>query len=390
MVSLAEEYRVVDADTHMAEDHELWRGRAPKGYEERVPRVEEVEGRPTWVVDGSVLGFAGGGSTIDRQGKKHPFIESQLVWTKDVAHRAAFDPEVRLAMMDECGVEAQVVFPGTIGLGGQKLTAAVQDPVLRRLCVELYNDAAAELQEWSGNRLLRMPLLPAWSVSESVKEAERVAALGLRGVNMTSDPQELGSPDLASREWDPLWEVCADQHLPVHFHIGSSLAAMDFYGSYFLPSQEEHVKPAIGACMLFLNNARMVINTIFAGIFDRHPGLKMVSVESGAGWIPFVLEAMDWELPEAAPAQAAEFARKPSEYFRDHWYATIWFENNHNKLADLIEVVGEDNVLFETDFPHPTCLYPDPLGAVEAKMATLKPETRRKVLGGNAAKLYRL
>ncbi len=390
MVSLVEELRVVDADTHMAEAEDLWRKRAPSGYEDRVPQVAEVDGRPTWVVDGGILGFAGGASTIDREGKKHPFIESQVVWTKERAHLAAFDPDVRLELMDDCGIHAQVIFPGSIGLGGQKLTSTVADPVLRRLCVEIYNDAAAELQEWSGQRLLRMPLLPAWSVEESVREAERVAQLGLRGVNMTSDPQDLGSPDLASRAWDPLWEVCADLQLPVHFHIGSSLSAMDFYGSYFWASQDEHVKPAIGGCMLFLNNARIVINTIFAGIFDRHPKLKMVSVESGAGWVPFVLEAMDWELPENAPAQAATLARKPSEYFRDHWYATFWFENNHNKLADLIDTIGEDNVLFETDFPHPTCIYPDPLGAVQEKMAALRPETRRKVLGGNAAELYRL
>ena len=63
----------------------------------------------------------------------------------------------------------------------------------------------------------------------------------------------------------------------------------------------------------------------------------------------------------------------PSEYFRSNLYATFWFENNRNKLPDLIEAVGEDRILFETDFPHPTCLYPDPLETVEAKMATLMP-----------------
>ena len=141
-----------------------------------------------------------------------------------------------------------------------------------------------------------MPLLPAWNVDGCVHETERVAGLGLRGINMTSDPQDLGSPDLANRAWDPLWEVCADLNLPVHFHIGSSHTAMDFFGKYFWPSQHEYVKPAIGGAMLFINNARVVINTIFAGMFDRHPKLKMVSVESGIGWIPFILETMDYEL----------------------------------------------------------------------------------------------
>ena len=116
----------------------------------------------------------------------------------------------------------------------------------------------------------------------------------------------------------------------------------------------------------------------------------MVSVESGIGWIPFMLETMDYELEENAPQQAAELSKQPSEYFRDNWYATFWFEQNGGDLQHLIDKVGEDNVMFETDFPHPTCLYPNPLDAVEERMTTLRPETRRKVMGDNAAKLYRI
>ncbi len=142
---------------------------------------------------------------------------------------------------------------------------------MKQLCIEIYNDAAAEIQEGSGLRFLPMPVLPAWDVDACVREAERVADLGLRGINMTSDPQDVGSPDLANRAWDPLWEVCADRQLPVHFHIGASNTAMAFYGQYFWESQHDYVKPAIGGSMLFMGNARVVINTIFAGIFDRHP-----------------------------------------------------------------------------------------------------------------------
>jgi uncharacterized protein len=152
----------------------------------------------------------------------------------------------------------------------------------------------------------------------------------------------------------------------------------------------QNLKPAIGGAMLFLNNARMVINSVYAGIFDRHPTLKMVSVESGIGWIPFILETMDYEILENAPQQAAELARKPSEYFAHNWYGTFWFEENNGDLQGLIDRIGEDNVMFETDFPHPTCMYPDPLATVEARMSALRPETRRKVLGENAAELYRL
>jgi predicted TIM-barrel fold metal-dependent hydrolase len=389
MTLALDDVKVVDADSHLTESHDLWTKRAPAGYEDRVPRVEEMDGRPTWVVDGATLGFAGG--VIDRQGKKFPFQESMVVWGIDRIHQAAFDPKARIEVLDDSGIWAQVLFPNSIGLGGQGLSQAVKDPVLRRLCIEIYNDAMAELQAESGNRLLPMPVLPAWDVDESVREAERVAALGARGVNLTSDPQDMGAPDLANRAWDPLWDVCDDLKLPVHFHIGASLTAMNFYGNYFWPSQDEYIKPAIGGTLLFIGNARVVVNVILCGMLDRHPGLKLVSVESGIGWVPFILEAMDYEVFENAPEQAGELSRMPSDYFKDHWYATFWFERNRGgNLQALVDSVGEDNILFETDFPHPTCLYPKPLDTVAEKMATLTASARRKILGENAAKLYRL
>jgi predicted TIM-barrel fold metal-dependent hydrolase len=390
MVELADETRVIDADTHMTERHDLFTSRAPATYVDLVPRVVDVDGKPHWIVDKDVdLGPARGGGVVDRNGDKFPFEECKLNGI-DWVHQAAWDPEARLALMDECGVYAQVLYPNAIGLGGQTLANEVHDPVLKRLCVEIYNDAMAELQDWSNHRFLPMPVLPSWDVEASVQEAERLAGLGFRGVNMTSDPHDGGAPDLANDAWDPLWAACADLQLPVHFHIGASLTSLNFYGKYFWPSQRQNIKPAIGGGMLFLNNARVVMNTIFAGIFDRHPKLKMVSVESGMGWIPFILETMDYELFENAPKEAAELSKKPSEYFRDHWYATFWFEQNGGNLQPLIDQVGEDNVLFETDFPHPTCMYPDPLATVEERMSKLRPGTRRKVLGENAAKLYRI
>ena len=115
-----------------------------------------------------------------------------------------------------------------------------------------------------------------------------------------------------------------------------------------------------------------------------------MSVESGCGWIPFILEALDFEMAENAPRELAEMEKPPSEYFRSNLFATFWFERNGNHLPALVEAVGEDRIMFETDFPHPTCLYPNPLQAVEEKMATLSAGARDKIMGENARKLYRL
>ena len=390
MSQISDGVRVIDSDSHLTEVYDLWTKRAPDAYRDRVPRVVEIDGKPTWIVeDGLEIGGANGGGVVNRHGEKHPFIESQAVWGLDEVHPGAFDVKARLEVLDNAGIWAQVTFPNNIGLGGQDLSM-MRDPVLRQLCVEIYNDYLVEVQEESGGRLLPMPVMPAWDVDDCVREAERIHRQGLHGINMTNDPQDLGAPDLASPAWDPLWAACVDLQLPVHFHIGASPTTMNFYGQYYWESQDEYVKPAIGGTMLFIGNARMVTNTILCGMFDRNPGLKLVSVESGIGWIPFILEALDYEVLENAPEQYAKLTRKPIEYFRDHWYATYWFEKNQGKLPALVEAVGADNILFETDFPHPTCLFPKPLDDVAEAMAPLAAEDRRKILGENAAKLYRL
>jgi predicted TIM-barrel fold metal-dependent hydrolase len=389
MTQLAEDFKIIDADTHYTEPYDLWTSRAPKGYENRVLHMEERDGLATWVVDGNEIGFARGGGVVARDSSKLPFLDA-LERGLDWVHEGAFDPQARLRLMDECGVHAQVLFPNVVGLGGSTLNNVIPDESLRLLCLQIYNDAMAEMMTSSGNRFIPMTLMPAWNVDLCIEETRRASALGLRGINMTSDPQDAGSPDLANRAWDPLWKVCSDLNMPVHFHIGSSNTAMDFFGNYFWASQDEYVKPAIGGGMLFLNSARVVMNTIFSGIFDRYPDLTMVAVESGIGWIPFMLETMDYELSENAPNHFAAMKHKPSEYFAKNWYATFWFEEGHGQLQSLMDIVGDGRILFETDFPHPTCLYPSPVESVAEKMGALRPETQARVMGDNARKLYRL
>ena len=104
--------------------------------------------------------------------------------------------------------------------------------------------------------------------------------------------------------------------------------------------------------------------------------------------MPFILEALDYEMSENAPRQKADLSLLPSEYFKRQIYATTWFERRD--LASVVRAVGEDNIMFETDFPHPTCLYPDPLKTAAENMQDLSTGTQRKILSDNASRLYRL
>jgi predicted TIM-barrel fold metal-dependent hydrolase len=354
---------------------------------ERVPKVVEIDGEPTWTIDGNVLGRAGASGVVRADGSKSRGAEF-MSWRIDDVHPGAYDLDARLEVMDELGIWAQIVYPNAAGFGGQKIKTGNLDPELQLLCASIYNDAMAEMQDGSNGRLFPMALLPWWDLDAAVHEVKRSRDLGLRGVITNADPQNQGLPDLGERYWDPLWEACCDAELPVNFHIGASETQHTWFGSSPWPSMGPDEKLAIGSSMIYLSNARVLSNLIFSGVLERFPTLTIVSVESGIGWIPFILDALDYQLKETAPGATEYLSMLPSEYFRRQMYGCFWFEQRD--LPHIIETVGADRVMFETDFPHPTCLYPDSIGAAAPGLAELTPDVRYKVLCGNAAKVYNL
>ena len=123
---------------------------------------------------------------------------------------------------------------------------------------------------------------------------------------------------------------------------------------------------------------------ISSGLLDRFPRLKFVSVESGIGWLPFMLESLDYQFVENG---VDDLKLRPTEYFRRQIYGSYWFESNPKPAIDWI---GEDNLMFETDFPHATCLYPAVKETKERSLRGLDPRVQRKLLYENAAKVYQL
>jgi predicted TIM-barrel fold metal-dependent hydrolase len=386
--------KVVDVDTHLSEPLDLWTSRATPKYRDRVPQMRMLDGRLTWTIDGDrSMGVGSAASVIYRDGSKAAGIEF-TDWQVDEVHPGCSRTKERLQFMDENGIWAQVVYPNVLGFAGQgraPMGAPRREPVdadLRLVSTRIYNEAMAEMQAESGDRLLPMALLPWWDIDLAVEEAERCHAVGMRGVNINSDPQLHGLQDLSGDYWTPLWELCSDKGLPVNFHIGASDSTMSWYGETPWPSLRPEEKLAVGGTMMFISNAKVILNLITSGLLERFPKLNFVSVESGIGWIPFVLETLDYSLAESGARRIDKLSLSPVEYFRRQIYATFWFEGKD--AASAIRRVGIDNVMFETDFPHPICLYPRPLAQVRDCLAGLTRDERRKVLSSNAARVYRL
>jgi predicted TIM-barrel fold metal-dependent hydrolase len=378
--------RIIDTDAHWSEPHDLWTSRAPAKYKDLVPQMRTVRGRRRWCVNGDiVISGDSAASAITEDGEKIVGL-GFLKLDVDKVHAASSQMAPRLEVLDSLGIQAQVLYPNVAGFGNQNFMK-VDDYALRRACVEIYNDAMAELQHESGDRLLPMILVPWWDIPGSVEEIERCQAMGMRGIVMCSNPQDSGMPEFNQPDWEPFWETCEGLNLPINFHIGASEGDMDWFGQVPYKSWPGEVKITIGGATLFLGNSRWMSNLLFSDVPDRHPNLKFVSVESGVGWIPFLLEALDYQMGETAPSMVKHLSMKPSEYFRRQFYGTFWFESSYN-VGPAINFLGDTQVMFETDFPHPTCLYPKSIERVKETIGSLSPDVQRKVLQDNAAALY--
>jgi predicted TIM-barrel fold metal-dependent hydrolase len=382
--------KVIDVDTHLVEPHDLWTKHAPAKYKDRVPQVKVVDGVRSWVIDGDKVLLKGAipSSTVKKDGSKWPGLEFLNHQIEEV-HPSSYSVPERLELMDATGITAQILYPNILGFGGQN--AVKVDPELRLVSVQIFNDAMAEVQAESGDRIFPMALMPWWDVDLCVKEIERSHRMGLRGININSDPHYFAGPDgnklpdLGQPHWYPMWEACQDFDMPVNFHIGASEQSMDFVGQQGWPGLHYDLRSCLGGAMLFINNGRVMGNLILSGLLDRYTKLKFVSVESGIGWIPFLLEAIDWEYQETGKNQNY-LQRLPSEYFASNFHACFWFERRD--LTRQIKQLGVDNVLFETDFPHPVCLYP--IDDLDQAMGGLTEAEKVKVLSGNAARVYNI
>jgi predicted TIM-barrel fold metal-dependent hydrolase len=148
------------------------------------------------------------------------------------------------------------------------------------------------------------------------------------------------------------------------------------------------VPVAVAATLASLMNSRLMINLMYSGLLDRWPKLKFLSIESGLGWIPFFLELAEYQFDEMTRGDHWGLQRRPREYFRDNFYVSWWFESFGPQKA--IEEVGVKNALFETDFPHPTYLYPDPVAHAAKVLAHLPYEDRKAILQDHAATLWQI
>jgi predicted TIM-barrel fold metal-dependent hydrolase len=374
---------VVDIDSHYTEPRDLWTSRAPAKYKDRVPHVVMGDnGKEHWVVDDGV-DFGPLGFTVVRKDGSKAYGKLSLSSFEEMSP-AASDMNERLNVLDQLGLSQSILYPNVGGFASNRFLD-IKDPELRNITARVYNDAAAEVQANGKNRLFPQAVVPFWDIPEAVRELQRIKDLGLTGITMCDTPELLGLPYLHDAHWDPFWSTCEELKIPVNFHIGAGgkIAEQVVWEGY---SPQRRL--AATSVALFIVQFRTVMNLILSGLLERYPTLNFISVESGIGWIPFVIEALEWQFDESMPDEREGLSLRPREYFQRQIYASFWFEDFGPRT--MIEQIGADNVMFEVDFPHPTCLYPQAEEHITSVTEDMDPVVRRKVLHDNAARVYNL
>ena len=400
---IADEIPVVDVDSHLSEPPGLWLDRLPQRWQDLAPRVVPTDSAAgdMWMIDGRPLSPAWG---LAPAGWKEGFPSHPRV--VEEVDPAAYDATARVQRLDEFGIRAQLIYPNLVGNHIRSIML-VGDRAFQVAVFSAYNDFLADFAATAPGRFVPIAALPFFDIEESVRELHRCAAIGHKGLLLANKPELAGLPPIKHPYWHPLFAAAQDLDMSVNFHVGFALAAPQ--GSQSTDPEQERLWKAFHdgrahsvlpdiikntVVSIFMSNAGAITELIVSGLCDRFPNLPFVSVESGFGYVPWLLEALDWQwLNYSGPATFPD-RLLPSEYFRRQIYATFWFERE--SLSSQVEAWA-DNIMFETDFPHPTCIAPGPASTsptarnlIEQNLAGLSESTRRKVLSTTAARLYHL
>jgi predicted TIM-barrel fold metal-dependent hydrolase len=381
---------IIDTDTHVTEPPDLWDRFLPSKWKDDPlrPHVEwdDKVGQDRWIVGGhpltTVAYFAYAG--WKEFAPAHPPSLEQ-------ADAGSWDPHVRLERMDEYGIWAQVLYPNIIAFQTFAFFDKQMSPQLSLDCVRAYNDFLVDFAAADPRRLVPIMMVPFWDLEATYAEIERAASIGHKGILFASRMELAGVPPLHDPHWSKMFSMAEEMGQSVNFHVGFSEMRGDDFVRRVSALGDEHSRLS---SVSMLSNARAVADVICSGICHRHPDLKIVSVESGAAWLPYLAEALDWHWKSFGATIHRPDMELPSFYLRRQIYGTFWFESEVlARMADLLP----DNIMFETDYPHPNSLSPGPASFAETPRATIERAVAgldealvRKLLYETAANVYQL
>ncbi len=373
---MARQYNLISADSHILEPPHIWTEYMPAKFHDKCPKVvSDGDGGEAWQFAPDVPPAPIG--IYASAGRSHDDIRWTGV-TFAAANQGNFYADARLQEQDVDGIDGEVLF------GSARMMShfySDPDPEFHLAGVQAYNNwLAKEFVKKAPDRLIGLGCMPALGVDVAIKEMERcVNQLGMRGVWLNTMPSV--GPGIRPED-DPFWAAAQALGVPVHFHV-RVMRKINKPKPKGVRGDDLVGLSTVGAADMIVDMPEI----ISSGVHDRFPDLTWVAVETGSGWIPYMLEQMDdrwWRNRNWLPIK---LKHEPSFYYRRNWRSSIMIDNYavQNRYT-----LGVDNLMWSTDYPHHGCDWPESRRVVDDMFRGVPADERQRICALNAAKLYKL
>ena len=387
---------LISVDDHIIEPPRVWLDRLAAKDHDRAPRMARADNEAVWQYEDKVIPTSG--LSVAAGKEKEQFSPDPVSF--DEMRPGAYDPAERVKDMDRAGILASVNFPSFPRFCGQLFLEA-KDKDLALRCVQAYNDWM--IDEWCGTapgRLIPLAIIPLWDPALAAVELERCKAKGVHAFAFSENPEPLGLPTIhdPAGYWDPVMHAANDLEMVVCMHVGSSST---------MP-QISSQAPQLASLTWGANRTSGAMLTwLFSSYLQDLPGLKICLSEGNIGWMPYFLERAEqvldkqrhWVAGGAMQSYTASFGfadqgriREADPMtldvratFRDHIYGCFI-----DDVAGIhcLNLIGEDNVMVETDYPHSDTSWPNSIDMLQKLIGHLPETTQRKIRRTNAEKLF--
>ncbi len=359
----------IDADGHVLEPMTAWEALP----DEVRPRIEVDRTGYEHVIVGDREVVAVSLGLLATPGSK--MSDTSAFKRIDEALPGGYDPARRLADMDVEGIDAAVLYP-SVGLNFWALDDSRAAVALARA----YNDWLAEYCDQDRRRLYGAAMVPLQDPLAAAAELRRAREeLGFPAGFVRPNP--VCGRSIADRSHEVLWETAEELGVAIGVHEGSSVIIPTLgsdrpFNPFVLHAISHPFEQMLSCAQL-----------IAGGVLERHPGLRVVFLESGATWAAFWPERLD-EQVHGFGDFCPEMKLRPSEYFsRQCWISS---EVDEKALPLVAPLIGDDRIVWGSDYPHHDATFPGALRELEATIGALPEESRLRILGQNALDLYGL
>jgi predicted TIM-barrel fold metal-dependent hydrolase len=368
--------KLISTDDHLIEHPRVWLDRLPRADLEHAPRIVEVERAgsvpaESWLYEGTLYPNMALNAVAGKPREEFGIEPTRF----DEIRPGAYDPAARVEDMDIDGVQAQLCFPtfpkfcGTVFLRSK-------DHDLGRRCVQAWNDYSIE--EWCGaapDRLIPIMLLPLWDVEASVIEIERCAARGVKAISFPENPAPLGLPSFHTDHWDPVFAAAQDADLPLCMHFGSSGRP---------PETSADAPKAVSISLYGLNSMATTSDLLFSNVFKKFDRLKIALSEGGIGWMPYMLERIDYTWERHRFYTGIDLHQRPSELFQRHFWGC--YIDDVFGLKNRYDI-GVDRITWECDYPHSDSQFPHSREHAAEVLADVPDDEAHRIVELNAREL---